>query len=113
MIDVMTETIVDFPAACRHPALRNSRTGKASSLASLYRFIQRGARSVSGERVKLETIRLPAGMRTSTEAVERFIRALNDPDAMPPAPRSASRKKQVDRAEAELQAAGFELGAGM
>jgi hypothetical protein len=109
MIDVMNERLIDFPTACRLPVFRNAKTDKPTSLASFYRYILRGARDVNGGRVKLEVVRIPAGARTSVEAVERFIRALNDPDATPPAPRSAARKKQIADAEAELQAAGFEL----
>lgn len=108
MIDVLNETILDLPEAAKLSPFRNHKTGRPAGLASLYRYIQRGARSVNGSRIRLETIRTPGGTRTSREAVERFIRALSNPDAAP-APSSKARKKQIADAESELQAAGFEV----
>jgi hypothetical protein len=108
MIDVNNETLIDLPTACRHPALRNARTGKPVHVAQLYRYVQRGARASNGERIQLESVLTPGGRRTSTEAVARFIARLTDPTSPEPTPRQ--RKRQQDAAEKELLAAGFEVG---
>jgi len=108
LIDIDTETLLDLPAACRHPALVNSRTHRPCHLAQIYRYVQRGAVAANGERVRLETVRTPAGMRTSREAIGRFIAELTDPDR--PAPAPWVRRKQMAVAKAELEAAGFEIG---
>lgn len=111
MIDVLAETLIDLPTAAREPALRNARTGKPCHAAQLYRFFHIGARSVTGERVRLEFVKVPSGLRTSREAVARFIAALTDPDRPTAPPRTRTRQAQQDRAERELAAAGFEVAA--
>jgi hypothetical protein len=75
MIDVFAENLIDFRAVARLRPLRNNKTGKPAGLASIYRYVLRGARAANGERVKLEVVRTPSGLRSSRRAVERFIRA--------------------------------------
>jgi hypothetical protein len=108
MIDLNSETLIDLTTACRHPALRNKRTGRPCHVAQIYRHIQRGARAANGDRVQLESIKAPSGWCTSNEAIERFIRTLTDPDL--PLPTSRQRKRQQAAAEKELAAAGFQIG---
>jgi hypothetical protein len=107
MID-LDEDLIDLRQVCREKPFRNPRTGKPAHISSAYRFILRGARASNGERVKLETIRTPRGLRTSREAITRFIASLTDPAAPPLS--NAARKRQQQRAEAELIGAGFEIG---
>jgi hypothetical protein len=110
MIDVTTEDLIDLQKACREPVYRNCRTGKPTHIATLYRHVMRGARAANGERIRLETIRTPSELRTSREAIQRFINSLTDPDA-PVSPTSPKRRKQQIRAaEQELAEAGFEIG---
>jgi Protein of unknown function (DUF1580) len=107
-IDIETETLIDLRAAATLPVFRN-RTGKSAHISSVYRFVMRGARAANGQRIRLETVRVPSGLRTSREAVQRFIAELTDPDHPIPAPRTAARKRQIAAAENELVEAGFQL----
>lgn len=112
MIDVLDETLLPLPHACREPALRNGKTNKPCHIAQMYRYVQHGARAVNGERVRLEVIKTPSGLRTSREAIARFIASLTDPDRPVTTLTPAMRRKQIDRACAELAEAGFELEDG-
>jgi hypothetical protein len=75
----------------------------------MYRLVTRGARAANGERIRLETIRTPSGLRTSREAVVRFIAALSEPTPLLSSPRSKARNAQIHAAEKELNNAGFKL----
>jgi hypothetical protein len=108
MLNIDNEDLIDLATACKHPALRNAKSRQPCHISALYRHVMHGARAANGERVRLETIRTPSGLRTSTEAIARFIAALTDPDR--PIPTSRARRKQREAAERELQAAGFEVG---
>lgn len=110
-IDVLAESLIDLPTAAREPALRNARTGRPCHLAQIYRYIQVGARSVTGERIRLPVVKTPSGLRTSREAVARWINELSDADRPAPPIRTRARQAQQDRAERELADAGFEVGA--
>lgn len=105
MIDTDTEDLLTLPQAAALPPLRNIRTGRPANVSQLYRWSQTGARSVTGQRVKLEVVRVPASLRTSREAVRRFIARLNGRDAAAPTP--AQLKRQHLAAEKELAAAGL------
>lgn len=109
MIDVLVEDLIDLRRACREKPFCNGRTGKPAHIASMYRHVMRGARAANGERVRLETVRTPSGLRTSREAIARFIAALTDPNTPLIASTSALRRRQVDRACAELADAGFDV----
>jgi hypothetical protein len=106
--DLLSENLIDLPTACKHPALRNTRTSKPCHVAQLYRYIQRGARAANGSRVRLESVVTPGGRRTSTQAINRFIHQLTNPTLPPPT--TKQRQRQQAAAEAELAAAGFDVG---
>lgn len=111
MIDVESEQLIPLTEARKHPALRNPRTRKPAHASSVFRYALQGARATSGEKIRLETVKLPSGLCTSAQAIARFIKRLTDPDATVPASTPKSRQQQINRAEAELAAAGFEVGA--
>jgi len=111
MIDLLSETLINFATACKEPALRNSKTGRPCHINQLYRYTQLGARALNGDRVRLEFLKTPSGMRTSREAVARFIAKLTNPDR--PVPTAKVRSKQIAAAELELVEAGFEVGASV
>lgn len=113
-IDVETEDLINFATACTHPALRNDRTGRPCHPAQLYRYVQLGAKAANGERIRLETVRTPRGLRTTRQAIVRFIAALTDPDRPAPTPRARTKQlAATERDELELTAAGFDVGAGI
>ena len=107
MIDVFNEQLIDLRAACRLPAFRNPRTKRGAHVSQAYRWITRGARAVDGQRVRLEVIKTPSGMRTSREAIARFISKLSTPSPLTPeASLSTRRRQQVECAVRELHEAG-------
>ena len=108
MIDLFREDLLDLRQACRLPPYLNPRTRRPPHLSAIYRHINHGARATNGERVRLEVVRTPSGLRTSREAVARFFEALTNRDPVT-APAPAARARQISRAESELSAAGFTL----
>jgi hypothetical protein len=106
MIDVEAEALIDLRDAAKHPAFRQ-RNGKSAHFSSVYRWISRGARARNGARVILETVKLPIGLRTSREAIGRFLNALSNPCDPMPAPTSTARRRLIEQAEKELTEAGM------
>lgn len=110
MIDIDREELLPLKAVCAHPVLRRP-DGRAPDLTSVYRWISSGIVGASGERNRLEVVRVPGGMRTSREAIGRFIARLSGhvDDASPTAPND--RKLSADVAEQQavelLDAAGI------
>ena len=80
MIDLDTEHLIDFRHAAKTNLLQNRRTGSPCHVSQIFRYAQCGARAVNGDRVRLETVKTPSGMMTSTEAISRFIRRLTPAD---------------------------------
>jgi hypothetical protein len=83
MIDIENEKLLTPVQAVREQAFRNRSTGKPGHLSGFYRYVQRGVKDANGNQVKLETVRLPGGIVTSREAIQRFIERLNNPEAGP------------------------------
>ena|SRR5688500_2364988 len=107
MIDVFDEALIDLRDACREPPFRNARTGKPAHVSSVYRHVFRGARAVDGQRIRLEVVKTPSGLRTSREAITRLIAKLTNPTGSTPETSPATRQRQVERAERELHEAGL------
>src|SRR5262249_14589463 len=108
MLDVTTEsTITLVQAAAMLPPGRN---GARPTLGCLVRWILCGAKSPTGERVRLEAVRVGARWITSREALNRFAQRLTpqlDGEA-PAAPRtSGERRKASERAARELEQMGI------
>jgi len=103
MIDPETEELLSPREVASLPAFK--RGGKPAHISSVWRWFSRGCRSTTGQRVKLESLRVPpGGVVTSRQAVSRFINALNNVAEAPP---TKSRRAAVDHAEAELRSAGI------
>ncbi len=75
MIDAFTEQLITLKEACKLPVF--CRNGKSPHVSAMYRWAQCGALSQNGNRVALETIKTPSGIKTSVQAVSRFIGLLN------------------------------------
>jgi hypothetical protein len=108
-IDVLSEELVHLPQACREPAFRDPETRHPCHVSALYRYVQRGARAVNGQRVKLEVVKTPRGLATSRQAIQRFIERLSDPDANGEinAPTTAARRRAEAAVDRELDEAGI------
>lgn len=94
MIDQTKETIIPISLARRDARL--IRNGKSPDLSSMYRWINRGARGVV-----LETVRVGATSYTSEEAIGRFLAALNGEQI-----KSPSRDREIAAAARTVAAAG-------
>ncbi len=108
MIDVINSELLDAKEIAKLPPF--VRNGKAASRGTIYRILQRGARAINGKLIKLECVKTPSGIKTSREAVAEFVQRLTDPAVAPGTPRAATprqRAKRVEKAEAELSAAGI------
>jgi hypothetical protein len=87
-----------------------ARGGKRCHLSTLLRWILHGAKSPTGEVVRLEAVRLGGRWVTSREALQRFVERLTPSlgAESPPAPRTARhRRRASDRAAAELDSLGI------
>jgi hypothetical protein len=106
MIDLTNETSLSLAQAAR--LLPTGRGGRPVTLSCLLRWVLRGARSPSGEIVRLGAVRLGGRWITSREALQRFADALtpklNDAEAKPRT--QAARERASDRAGRELEKLG-------
>lgn len=81
--------------------------GDPTHVSTMNRYVQRGARAGSGERVRLEAFRIGARWVTTREAVARFVAALTSKPDAAPAPQPPTRSKRAaDRAGEQLAALG-------
>lgn len=71
-IDINKERVLSL-----HEAIEQWPAGPRPSMAALNRWRVKGVKSTSGDRVKLETIRIGGKRVTSLEAISRFIEAQN------------------------------------
>ena len=110
MIDPFLEELIEPAEACRLRVFAHARTKRPLHLSGFYRYVTRGARGINGARVRLEVVKTPRGLRTSREAVARFISALTNPDTCVASAPSSVRKREIEQAEVELREAGFDLG---
>lgn len=109
MINPLRDDLITLSQASRLRLMLNPRTGRPRHISAITRYATRGARSVSGRRIRLEIVRTPEPM-TSVSAVERFLAAINDPDApegVAMARSPAERRRDFERADRQLQEAGW------
>jgi hypothetical protein len=108
MIALTTETTLSLDQAAR--LIPPSRSARRTHLSTVLRWILRGARNPSGERVRLEAVRLGGKWVTSLEALQRFTDRLTpDLDASSTLPPRSPGKRQraSDRAARELERLGI------
>ena len=103
-IDLEAEQLITLSEASGlFPARRR---GKKPSFTCIWRWVVNG---IGG--VKLEAVKVGSTLCTSKAAIGRFIAAqtANDPriNAGRSRTTSSARRKQIERAEAELEEAGF------
>jgi hypothetical protein len=85
------------------------RRGRPVSLSCILRWVHTGVPGPSGERVRLEALRVGGRWTTSREALQRFAERLTPhlADEMQPAPRGpAKRRRASERAAAQLDQLG-------
>ena len=81
--------------------LPRRRAGKRPHVATLYRWAQSGIRGV-----RLETLQVGGTMCTSLEALQRFFERLSGDEPVQ-VRTSLGRKREIEKAEAELSNAGI------
>jgi hypothetical protein len=108
MIDLTVESVLSLEQAA--DILPPGRGGARPTLSCILRWILKGAKSPSGERVRLEGIRVGGRWITSREALQRFAERLTPQldGSQTPTPRSSSRRQQAsERAARELEKMGI------
>lgn len=101
---ILSEDVISLRAAADDPLLRRD-TDRPANFSTIWRYALRGCRSVSGKRICLEVMKTPSGMKTSRQAIKRFIAAINDAHTIEPS--EADVADAHNRAEAALGAAGI------
>jgi hypothetical protein len=109
VIDLATESLLSLGQATR--LLPAGRGDAPTTLACVLRWILKGARAPSGERVRLDAVRLGGRWLTSREALQRFAEALtpaldeSGPAATVRTP--TKRERAAERAARELERVGI------
>lgn len=109
MLDISSESPISLTQAAR--LLPPGRRGRPASLSCVLRWVLSGATGPSGERVRLEAVRLGGRWVTSREALQRFAERLTPrfaAEAEAPTPRSpAQRRRASERAAHDLDQIGI------
>ena len=108
MIDLTCESVLSLTQATQ--LLPPGRGGARPTLSCILRWILKGARSPSGELVRLEALRIGGRWVTSREALQRFAEALTpqlNGHAAPPPRSTAKRRRASERAAKELERLGI------
>ncbi len=106
LLDLDRETVLPLSRAHRHPLLQHGRQpGKPIARGTLERWRTRGVLGAGGHRVILETMLYGGSRVTTTQAVERFLAALNGASTDTLNPRQVQRQHAA--AERELENAGI------
>jgi hypothetical protein len=108
----MLDTTIEKPIPLNAAAglIPPARNGKKTHLSTILRWITRGAKAPSGERVRLEAVRLGGRWITSREALQRFAERLtpriDTPSAASPRT-SGQQRRAAERAGHELDKIGI------
>jgi hypothetical protein len=110
MIDLFKEHTLSLAQAAREP-LPRGRNGAKPTLSCLFRWILNGVNGPTGDRVRLEAVRLGNRWITSREAIQRFAERLtprldeSQPIRSPRTP--TQRSRAAEQAAKELEKAGI------
>jgi hypothetical protein len=107
VIEIASESTLSLAQAA--DLLPPGRGGARPTLGCVLRWILKGAKSPSGDLVRLDGIRLGGRWLTSREALQRFAERLTPQlDGEGPAPRTANqRRKAAEFAAKQLEAMGI------
>jgi hypothetical protein len=104
MIDIAEEEILTLTQARSEPLLMRFNDGRRPDVATVWRWCMRGVKTLKGETVQLERLKLARGIRTSREAIVRFVEAAASPS--PEAPPRRPRRQTVRDAERACERQG-------
>lgn len=101
-----------LPFAAVAQSLPSTRGGKPVHPSTIGRWRSQGVPGRDGSRIKLRAVRLPSGWATTLEWVREFFDAMTADKEGEPAPAPevrtpASRRRQIERANRELDAIGI------
>jgi hypothetical protein len=108
VLDLTAEMALPLAEACR--IVPPARSGKKTHLSTILRWILRGAKSPTGELVKLEALRIGNRWVTSREALQRFAERLTprlDERTATALRTPTQRQRAADRAARELKQVGI------
>src|SRR5262245_44373289 len=110
MIDLLTETSLSLTEAAR--LLPRGRRNRKPHFSTLLRWILSGAKSATGELVRLEALRLGGRWVTTHEALQRFAARLTPsldgpPNAPPPRRSTKARQRASEQAATALEKLGI------
>jgi hypothetical protein len=110
VIDLLTETSLSLTEAAR--LLPCGRRNRKPHLSTLLRWVLTGAKSATGELVRLEALRLGGRWVTTREALQRFAERLTpslyDPPDAKQVPRlTKARQRASERAATALEKLGI------
>jgi hypothetical protein len=101
-------------AARRVPPTRQDRPVHVSTLT---RWITKGVRKADGTLTKLKARRFPGGWKVTSEALDEFLDELtraalgeNEPAEPPTISTPAHRRRELERIDRDLDAAGITVG---
>jgi hypothetical protein len=110
MIDLENEHTLSLTQAARDPLFPPGRNGAKPTLSCILRWILNGVKGPTGDRIRLEAVRLGGRWIISREAIQRFAERLTPRLGCEtaPVPRTPTeRRKASERAAKELEQAGF------
>lgn len=100
MIDLSTECLLSPRQVTREPAFRNAE-GRPGHISKVYRAFRPGVHGI-----RLEFIKTPGGIRTSRQAIARFVNSLTyGPGA--PAITTATQRRTEAAVDRELDSEGI------
>jgi hypothetical protein len=108
VLDLIHEKPIPLSAACK--LIPPGRSGRRCHLSTLLRWILRGAKSPTGEVVRLEALRLGDRWVTSAEAIQRFAQRLTpalDTEPALPGRTPGRRRRDSERAAERLEQIGI------
>jgi hypothetical protein len=108
MFDLTTESPIRLHEAARIAG--TGRAGRPIHSSTVFRWILTGVKSPTGERVRLEGLRVGSHWVTSRQALQRFFERLTPQlgQPTPQAPRTPNaRRRASERAAAELERVGI------
>lgn len=105
MATLLTESVCSLHDAAKSLPLSHGQ--KPVNFTTIWRWAIKGVKSTTGERVKLEAVRLGGRWITSKEAIERFSAALTGATTPEPIRAPSQRTRAAEAAKKKLESIGI------
>jgi hypothetical protein len=111
MIDLQNERTLSLAQAAREPLFPPGRNGAKPTLSCILRWILNGVNGPTGDRIRLEAVRLGRRWITSREAIQRFAERLTpqlgESEPVRSTRTAVERGRAAERAAKQLEKAGI------